>query len=646
MNVLLDNRRSRLGALAAAAAIAAVAAVMWRFLTFTGFSNDHYAHYALAQQLLLGDVPVRDFADPGWPLTYLVSAAAWRVAGDHMLVEWLITTGAFAAAAAFTVVAAFRLSGSITIALLVVAIELVIYPRTYAYPKMLVYAAGTWLMIAAVRRLSTGRIVLMGAAIAAAFLLRHDHGLYLGTAAAAFVAVASRGGGWRSAVRNVAVLTGATLVMLLPWMLFITVNGGLPAYFARAIEYAAAEANASNLRAWPRLTLEAGQPLLGLSRPDRPLVQVVWRDGLTDAERSVLEKRYRLELVRQTEDARWYDIADRSESNLRALAEEPAAAESSGLGRVRRPVWREVLAYLSPLRLAPALHTPANADFWLFWLFWALPCGCALVAVARLMRGAERWPGELAVVAGLCVMAPLVNAGFLRDMLRTRLADAAVPALLLAAWVMGTCWTTRWTRVYVQRAAQALVIVMVILSIAAVRQIGEWPERIDATGISDGLVGVRTRADWVWRLLRMPHRQDVSPPSRVSRALLPFYAYLDRCTTADDRIVVTGEYPDVIALAGRRFASDGVVLGAWYSSAVHQDETVEQMRQRPLLFVVYVDAGAFRRRFPQVEGFFRDNFEPFAELDEEGSGRVPVLVNRGRQPSGVDTVTGWRCYLP
>ena len=43
-------------------------AVVWRFLTFTGFSNDHYAHLAMAQQVLLGDRPIRDFADPGWPL--------------------------------------------------------------------------------------------------------------------------------------------------------------------------------------------------------------------------------------------------------------------------------------------------------------------------------------------------------------------------------------------------------------------------------------------------------------------------------------------------------------------------------------------------------------------------------------------------
>ena len=62
-----------------AAAVAAFAATLgWRFVTFTGFTNDHYVHLALAQQLLMGERPVRDFIDSGWPLTYLLSARNGR----------------------------------------------------------------------------------------------------------------------------------------------------------------------------------------------------------------------------------------------------------------------------------------------------------------------------------------------------------------------------------------------------------------------------------------------------------------------------------------------------------------------------------------------------------------------------------------
>ena len=113
-----------------AAAVGAFAATLaWRFLTFTGFTNDHYVHLALAQQLLLGDRPIRDFADSGWPLMYLLSAAAWRLTGDTLAVEWSIAAGSFAIGAACTVVAAYRLSGSLVIGLLVTIFEVLIYPH-------------------------------------------------------------------------------------------------------------------------------------------------------------------------------------------------------------------------------------------------------------------------------------------------------------------------------------------------------------------------------------------------------------------------------------------------------------------------------------------------------------------------------------
>ena len=135
----------------AAAAVLFAACLVWRFLTFDGFSNDHYAHLALAQQMLLGDRPVRDFYDPGWPLTYLLSAIAWRVWGSAMGTEWALTAGALSIGAACTVAAAYRLSLSLSIAVLVTVIEILIYPRSYAYPKVLAYAVGACALLAVVR---------------------------------------------------------------------------------------------------------------------------------------------------------------------------------------------------------------------------------------------------------------------------------------------------------------------------------------------------------------------------------------------------------------------------------------------------------------------------------------------------------------
>jgi hypothetical protein len=627
-----------------AAAGACTATLAWRFLTFTGFTNDHYAHLALAQQWLLGDRPVRDFTDPGWPLTYLLSAAAWRAAGNAMWVEWTLAATALAIAAACTVIVAHRLSGSLTIALVVTALEIVIYPRTYSYPKIVAYAVAAGVMAALAARPSRGRIVLMAAMIAAAFLLRHDHGLYIGVASAVCLALTSRLDGLMPALRRVTELTAATAVFLLPWIIFVTLNGGLPAYFETALEFARAEANASNLRSWPRPTLVPGQPLIGLAPPNRPLAHIQWRPDTDQALRQTLEGRYGLEFVREGDEGVFYRVIDTSAENLESLGDDPHVAGTTGLGRVSRPAWRELLATLSPLRIAPALHSAANADAWLVWLFWALPVVAAAALAVGAHRRGERWPGEFPLVAALIVVAIFVNAGFLRDILRTRFSDAIVPPALLGAWLLGLCWLVRWKRIRWQRAARVLATAALIITGASITTIAETGERLALTGMDEGLAGLRARASAVSDLLSSPHRQTLAPPSRQAAALMPFFAYLDRCTSTRDRIIVTGEFPDLVVLSGRAFASDGAVFGAWYSSATRQDRTLARLRQRPALFVLLMDARAFRTRFPPIAAYVDEAYETMTEVPVEGTDPVPILALRSRRSTGIDAVTGWPCF--
>jgi hypothetical protein len=616
---------------------------LWRFLTFTGFTNDHYGHYALAQQMLLGDRPIRDFTDPGWPLTYLLSAAAWSVAGDHMMVEWTISVAALAVGAACTVIAAFWLSRSLAVALTTALIEVLIFPRTYSYPKILAYAVAACGLIAMAEKPTRGRVMFMAAVIAAAFLLRHDHGLYIGLAAAICLAFANYASGWRHAARQVAMLTAAAGAFLSPWLLFVTLNGGLVDYFDRALEFARAEANASNLREWPRLSRVPGQPLVALAPPDRPLLQIDWTPETTDPERAALETRYRLTLVEDSGGSRYYRAPDHSDATLRALANDPHVAGTAGFGRTTRAWWRDVLAAVSPLRLAPALHSAANADAWLFWLFWVVPVIAGGAAAWRRTQGHQSFHGEFAAVAALAALAAMLNGGVLRDVLRVRLADAVVPQVILGAWLLQLCWRERWGHRLPQLAARAAAIAMLFVSFIAVGVVAELPERIDRTGVWGGIEGVRKSATAAALWLNGPHRE--TPPSRVSAALRPFFAYLDRCTTRADRLIVTGEFPEVVVLSGRRFASDGVVFGAWYSSVRHQDRTLEQMKSRDPLFAVVIEGDAFRERFPIIHDYVASDYTRMADIPVDGAPPVPILVSRHRPVIRTDAETGWPCYV-
>src|SRR6187549_3619989 len=70
-----------------AALTVVVLAILARFLRVGVIENDHYAYLSLAHQMLHGDWPVRDFFDPGMPLSYIVSAAAAAVFGPTLLTE-------------------------------------------------------------------------------------------------------------------------------------------------------------------------------------------------------------------------------------------------------------------------------------------------------------------------------------------------------------------------------------------------------------------------------------------------------------------------------------------------------------------------------------------------------------------------------
>jgi len=84
----------------AAAGAVALLTMAWGFLAFAGFNNDHYIHLAGAQQMLLGEWPIRDFVDAGLPLMYAVHAAAQAVFGPALGVEWAVVAAGFGIGAA------------------------------------------------------------------------------------------------------------------------------------------------------------------------------------------------------------------------------------------------------------------------------------------------------------------------------------------------------------------------------------------------------------------------------------------------------------------------------------------------------------------------------------------------------------------
>lgn len=229
---------------ACAALFLATAAV--RFLALKGFSNDHYQYLAGAQQMLMGEWPTRDFLDPGQPLMYGLSAGAQLLFGRTLFAEAMLISVAFGLAAACVVIAGWKLSQSLGVGILASVVSVAAFPLPYGYPKALLYAVVPLAIWAWVRRPSPRRLIAPAILVAIAFLIRHDHGLYLGLAAAMAILLTpplDR----RTQVTRLLMFGGLVLVALLPYLVFVQSQQGLWQYLVASMRFASRESDRTQL---------------------------------------------------------------------------------------------------------------------------------------------------------------------------------------------------------------------------------------------------------------------------------------------------------------------------------------------------------------------------------------------------------------
>ncbi len=226
-----------------------------------GFPNDHFLFLAGAQQILQGDWPTRDFLDPGFPLMYGAAALAQLLLGQTLFAEAVLVSLAFALAAVLTALAVKELTGSRVLAVLAAVLEVAIVPRTYGYPKLLVYAAAFFLLQRFVTRPTTGRLFALAVCIVAGFLFRHDHGIYLGVAGVLAAWLAGPPLPWAARLRRSALLVGFVVLLAVPYLVYVQVNGGVWAYLQTGLEFRAAELRRQEL-AWPASFEEPFQALM------------------------------------------------------------------------------------------------------------------------------------------------------------------------------------------------------------------------------------------------------------------------------------------------------------------------------------------------------------------------------------------------
>lgn len=208
---------------------------------FYGISNDHYDRLTRARQIAIyGDVPFRDFFDPGYFLTLYASALCIRLFGERLLGEALLNLTCLATGITIVFAIATRLTQSVRwggfAALLVVCCE----PRAYDYDKILFYPLGLAVCWNYADRPTIGSLAALSGVAAVAGLFRYDSAVYIG-AAAVLTIIARHWRDWAAAAGRLGAAGVLAVLFASPALLFIHATAGLGPAVQQMTTYARVE---------------------------------------------------------------------------------------------------------------------------------------------------------------------------------------------------------------------------------------------------------------------------------------------------------------------------------------------------------------------------------------------------------------------
>ena len=629
---------------------------LFRWLTVE-FPNDHFQHLSRARQILLGDVPIRDFFDVGFFLQNYLSSAAQIVFGYNLFGEALLTISLVAFGTMLVFHLSARLSGSRWLAASAALLTVLAYPRLYSYPKVFLYVSAIGLVWLYARRGSRLHVSLMAALTAAAFLLRHDHGVYIAVMMVCFLGLREWGGAllWR----RLGLYTSVTVGLLLPFLVFVQMTTGLVSYVVGSGPQADTLASSplSLLLNPVPLDYDPSAPLLVIDPPIGP-VNVRWVEGADDAARRELEERYGLTAGVRREGRTWsYVLTDHEPGNVRAVVEERLIEDTAGIDRGTFEViperwgsWLTRRLFVLRLRsFGPGVFNQQNALAWFYYLTLLVP------VVALGLIGADWWSGRVprsdaAVVAAAAILCGIISHTLVRDDPGARLADVAAPTFVLAAWLVrrradpgGSLVRARLKRTAM--VSVSLVTFWSVWTVGGSGASGGFPARLGRAGFLDGPSGTWEQFGVVNRGLRRRPIDEWAPPG--STGLPAVTRYLFDCTAPSDRVLVTWYAPDVFFYSERGFAGGQAFLyGEWHASVADQRLTLERMQRQsvPIILARRDRVDLFRRGFPLIYDYVQANYR----LAESTLGGQPsahlVFVDTRLDPVGEHPVLGLPCY--
>jgi hypothetical protein len=627
----------------------AVIAGLHKAILMGAAGNDDYQHLTYARQMLAGDLPLRDFWDISTTLQETVSAVAQVVFGYRLLSE-AIVVGIAIAVAVFLVFRVVRtLTGSTWISILCASLFIVAIPRTYAYPKWLVYAMAASLWWSYVWWPSARKAVMAGASVAAAFYWRHDHGLLVAIGVALSMAAAH---GWtRDAVRRTAIAASVALLAVLPYLIFgFAVLGPTGVAQLDVASFTDENARTRSYLHWP---LQSVADYIGIKPAEwyAPEIIIRWRAAASPEDRAATRQKFGLRhTADEGQDLERVRLSERSLDQLHALVDDPQVADTSRMdrasatfSRAQWPLLDRALFKVSLLRvkLFPGIDRSFEAGMAAAVIMHALPLLAVLLIVLPIGR---RLPPAAPprVLLLFALFTVIVNIGLVREPYSLRSTEALVlPAIVLAVMLATVLRqplpaAAKWP-VWIVTAT------LLLLTVKSLAVAGEFETRVQwLTG-----EGQTAKAEATWQ--RLAANLMASPPSRIREdADLPtarLAEYVRRCVAPHDRVLVLWYAPEIYFEADRLMAGRHVYF---YRDLVkvesEQRREVEKvMRSRPPVVLTNSADAAAGKTFPGLVNYVDRNYTPGAAFEADGD-RYSILIRRDLPPPAVDKTTGWPCY--
>jgi hypothetical protein len=578
--------------------------------------------------MLDGAMPVRDYVERGIPLMSAFSALAQLVLGEGLRAEVQLIAAAFAAAAALVCLVASRVSGSVLVGVIAALFTVVVHPVSYSYPKLLLYAAtfatafwyATWP--------SSVRLAALALSVVAAFLFRHDHGVFLGLGSL-LVLLATHDRRQLAPVSAAFVVYG--ILFASPWLAWVQAYQGIPAYVGDGVAFSRREAERSRQFELPSFGIDRTQPLVE-TVTGGPVVNVRWSTDAPDHLIAERERAHGLKRLEAVGDRTWqYELSRWSSSALESLVRDPVVADTHGIDRSRFRLTDADPGLMRRLLLgkpvpAEGMRLRPNALAALFYLAWAIPVIAGGLLLTSWNRVSSPVRGVVLMVAAVQL---LMNVTMLRDPIDLRVRDVVVPMAILMAFVAGF-HAGNADRRMLRWMVRAPGVAILAAGLGAAAVIGPFREHLDETGVFDGAGGIRRRAAEL--------ADEFGGPAERTGVLAEPYRrlvdYVAGCSPPEARLFTMTFAPELFFYTDRGFAGGHVSLTpGYYVSERHATMMLDRLAREDVPFVI-VDTEVQQEmadQFPAVAAFVDAGYLRVAQVPIGGDKRFDILAQSRRE---------------